>query len=279
MRSHDRALTLELKDSRAHLWALGVLVVVALIAIGADVIAPHDPRSVSPLLLQGPSADHWLGTDDLGRDVLSGLIYGARISLLVGFTAGVGALLIGVLVGAVAGYYRGAVDNVLMRVAEIFQVMPSFILALVIVALLGRSIVLLSVAIVVAVWPQSARLVRGQMLSVRGSDLVLASKSLGYRGPRIIFLELLPGILAPVLVQATLDVGRAILLEAGLSFLGLGDPNFVSWGEMLQRAQPYLATAWWMSVPAGGAILLVVLSVNVLGDGLNDRLNPRRRNL
>ncbi|SDU78180.1 ABC transporter permease [Jiangella alkaliphila] len=257
---------------------LGILIVVALVAIAADWIAPYDPQAVSQELLAPPSGEHLLGTDTVGRDILSQIIHGGRVSLIVALVTGLGTLLIGALVGAVAGFYGGRVDAVLMRIAEVFQVIPSFALALIIVAVLGANLAYICAALVMALWPQMARLVRGEVLRIMTTDMVAAARTVGHSNRRIIVSDVLPNAMPPLIVQATIDVGSAILLQAGLAFLGLGDPTNLSWGDILQQAQRDLS-AWWMSVPAGVVIFLVVLAANFVGDGLNRALRPTSSHL
>lgn len=252
---------------------LVVLFVAALAAIFAEQLAPFSPQAVSAELLAAPGGDHVLGTDTVGRDILSQLIYGGRVSLIVAIATGVGTLVIGGLVGAIAGYYGGWVDALLMRIAEVFQVIPSFALALIIVAVLGTNLVYICGALVMALWPQMARLVRGEVLKIKTTDMVAAARTVGHSGPKIIVSDVLPNALPPLIVQVTIDLGSAILLQAGLAFLGLGDPSHLSWGDILQQAQRDLS-AWWMSVPAGVVIFVVVLSANFVGDGLNRALRP-----
>lgn len=250
-----------------------IVLAVAVVSIFADWIAPYDPQTVSPDLLQAPTGDHMLGTDTVGRDIFSQLVYGGRVSLIVALVTGFGTLIIGSLVGAVAGYYGGRIDAVLMRLAEVFQVIPSFALALIIVAVLGSNLAYICAALVMTLWPQMARLVRGEVLKIRTTDMVAAAKTIGHSNRRIIISDVLPNAMPPLIVQTTIDLGSAILLQAGLSFLGLGDPSNLSWGDILQQAQTDLS-AWWMSVPAGAVIFLVVLSANFIGDGLNSALRP-----
>ncbi len=252
---------------------LVIIAGVALVAIAAGLIAPVDPRAVSPQLLQPPGGDHLLGTDTVGRDIFSQLVYGGRVSLIVALATGLGTLVIGTVVGAVAGYYGGRVDAVLMRIAEIFQIIPSFALALIIVAVLGTNLAYICAALVTALWPQMARLVRGEVLKLKTTDMVAAAKTVGHPNHRIIVSDVLPNAMPPMIVQTTIDIGTAILLQAGLSFLGLGDPSNLSWGDILQQAQTDLS-AWWMSIPAGAVIFAVVLSANFIGDGLNRALRP-----
>ncbi|MFV0462067.1 MAG: ABC transporter permease [Nostocoides sp.] len=259
--------------------AAAMILVFAAIAVFAPALAPYDPFQVSRDVLQAPSAAHLLGTDDVGKDILSQLIYGARVSLFVGLATGLGSLVVGVIVGGIAGYVGGWVDNVLMRIAEVFQVMPAMLIAIVIVAVIGRSVFLTALAVIIAVWPQSARIVRSQFISLRNTEFVDAARISGTPVLRIILVEILLVAFPPIIVQAALDVGRGMLLEAGLSFLGLGDPNTSSWGGLLRDAQPYLSDAWWFSIPAGICIALMVLSFNLLGDSLSRRGTAGRRAL
>lgn len=245
-----------------------VLAVVIIVSLLAPWIAPFPPRAIVGEVLDPPSSAHLLGTDILGRDVLSGVIHGGRISLVIGVVTVAFVLIIGVPVGALAGYYGGRVDAVLMRIAEVFQVMPSFVLALVFVALLGDGILLISFAIAIAVWPLTARITRAEFLRIKQLDLVAAARTSGYSDARIIVREILPNGSAPLIVQATIDVGLAILIGASLNFLGLGDPSHVTWGLMLNSAQQHLSS-WWLAVPPGLCILVVVLAINFIGDGLN----------
>jgi peptide/nickel transport system permease protein len=252
--------------------------IVFVVAIGAPLFAHADPFAGSPNALLPPlSPGHPLGTDHLGRDIWAQLVYGARVSLAVGGLAAASSAVIGVVVGAIAGFFGGGVDATLMRVAEFFQTLPRFVLALIIVALFGAGLVKLILVIAILSWPQTARVVRASFLSLREAPFVDAARVGGMSAGSIIVYEVLPNVMAPIVVTASLDVAAAILLEAGLGFFGLGDPNLVSWGGMLNQAQQYLRQAWWMSLFPGLAISLVVLAFNVIGDGLNDALNPRLR--
>src|SRR5690606_873891 len=216
------------------------------------VLAPHDPFTTSCASFQPPLTDgHLLGTDNLGRDVLSQVIWGSRVSLMVGLAAALTATLIGVLIGALSGYFGGWFDELLMRITEFSQVVPRFVLALIVVAFFGSGLVNLILVIGALSWPQTARLVRSQYLSHKTLQYVDAGRGLGMGTLRIMFRHILPNVMGPVLVVASLDVAQAILLEASLGFFGLGDPNLTSWGGMLNDAQGFMRRAWWMSVFPG----------------------------
>ncbi len=254
-----------------------ILLAVVLVAAGAPWLFPGDPQDMvgSPTLWPGADPAFPLGTDSLGRDVASGLAYGARVSLLVGVSAAAIGLVIGILVGALGGYFGGWLDNVLVRLTELFQTVPSFLLVIVLVAIGQPSARLIALSIGIASWPVIARLVRAQFRALRQSDFVMAARSLGYGPARIIFREILPNAMAPIIVSTSVLVANAILTEAGLSFLDMGDPNLVSWGSMIGDGRALLRTAWFLTALPGAAIALTVLSLNLLGDGLNDLLNPR----
>ena len=256
---------------------MAILLIVILVAVCASWLFPDDPQDMvgSPTLWPGDDPAFLLGTDSLGRDVAAGLAYGARVSLLVGVTAAGVGLAIGTLVGAIGGYFGGWLDNVLVRITELFQTVPTFLLVIVLVAIGQPSARLIALSIGVASWPVIARLVRAQFRSLRQSDFVLAARSLGYGPARIIFREILPNAMAPIIVSTSVLVANAILTEAGLSFLNMGDPNLVSWGSMIGDGRALLRTAWFLTALPGLAIAITVLSLNLLGDGLNDVLNPR----
>jgi len=247
------------------------------LAIAGGVLAPHDPFAVSTLPFQPPGAAHWLGTDDLGRDTLSGVLTGARVSLLVGFVTAATAALLGATVGGIAGFYGGLVDDALMRLTELVQVAPRFFLAVLVAALFGPSIVLLTILLAVTFWPLTARLVRSQVLSLRQREYVIAARAIGLTESRILLRHVLPNVVGIVVVTAALQVGSAIIVEASLSFLGLGDRSVISWGYMLNDAQPFLRVAWWMSVFPGIALVLTVLGVNLFADALSAHWDPGRR--
>ncbi|WP_241911864.1 ABC transporter permease [Telmatospirillum siberiense] len=259
----------------------GLLILLTFVALAvfAGVLYPQDPLDMvgAPLLWPGQDPEFLLGTDSMGRDVAAGLAHGARASLLVGAISAVIGLFIGTLVGAIGGYFGGVVDDLLVRLTEFFQTIPTMLLAIVIVAIAEPSIGMISLAIGVGSWPTIARLTRAQFRSLREADFVMAARSLGYGDARIIFREILPNALAPIIVTASVMVASAVLTESALSFLGMGDPNVVSWGNMIANGRELLRTAWYLTALPGGAISLAVLSLNLVGDGLNDVLNPRQR--
>jgi peptide/nickel transport system permease protein len=255
-----------------------ILAIVVTVAVLAPLIYPADPFAIvwSPLSPPGTEGVP-LGTDYLGRDILAGVIYGSRASLIVGSAAAAITMTIGVLIGALAGYYRGWVEEVLMRLTEFFQVLPPLLLAMVLVMLFTPSLTTIAVAIGVVSWPGTARLARAEFLRIRELEYVKAASAVGARNRRIIWLVILPNAAPPLIVSAGLAVGTAILFEAGLSFLGLTDPNIMSWGFMVGANRPYILDAWWAVTFPGIAIFLTVLSVSLIGDGLNEALNPKLR--
>jgi len=256
---------------------IGLIIIVFFLAVGlaAPIIAPNPSKvGVGPRFVP-PSWEFPMGTDNLGRDMFQGVISGARISLLVGFSAAGTSMIIGIIVGAVSGYLGGRVDSILMRITEYFQIVPSFFLALIMVTMLGGSIWNVVIVIAVLSWPRVARLIRAQFLSLKEKEFIEAARAVGESTGYIIFGEILINALPPAIVNSSLEVGRAIIVEAGLSFIGLGDPNKVSWGYLLRNAQEFLRSAWWMAVFPGVCIFLLVTALNLVGDGLNDVLNPR----
>jgi peptide/nickel transport system permease protein len=263
-----------------RIWiGLSVVGLMIFLAATADFLTPYDPNYQDyTQFRQPPSLDHPFGTDQVGRDVYSRVIYGTRISLLVGVVAvGIG-MTAGVLIGLVAGLYRGWLDEVLMRVMDAIHAFPALVLALAITAALGTGIINIMIAIGIVYMPSYARLVRGQVLSVRERDFVVAAQILGATIPRLMFLHIWPNVTAPIIVQASLNVSTAILTEASLSFLGLGvRPPTPSWGSSLQGGYQYLSTAPWLSIYPGIAIFIAVLAFNLFGDGLRQLLDPRLR--
>jgi len=258
---------------------LGGVIVLALfvVAVGAPWISPYDPGQIEiRRVLEEPSAKHPLGTDSLGRDVLSRMIWGSRISLLVGFVAVGIASLIGIFLGSLAGYYRGWTDDLIMRFVDIMLCFPTFFLILAVIAFLEPSIWNIMIVIGVTGWMGVARLVRAEFLSLKERDYAVAEKALGAKDFRIIFRHILPNALAPVLVAATLGVAGAILTESALSFLGIGvQPPTPSWGNILTAGKDNIEIAWWLSLYPGLAILITVLGYNLLGEGIRDSIDPR----
>lgn len=255
---------------------LAILLGVALMAALAPVIYPFSPWEMRGIPFMPPGeAGFLLGSDSLGRDVAAGIAHGALVSFLVGGVSTVAALALGVTLGAVAGYAGGWVDDAIMRFTEFFQTIPSFVLAVVLVAIFTPSIASIVVSIAIVSWPPVTRVVRAEFLSLRSREFVQAAEVLGRGRIAIMFTEILPNALSPIIVLASLMVATAILLESSLSFLGLGDPNLMSWGFMIGSGRSVIRIAWWMSVCPGIAIFLTVLALNLVGEGLNDALNPR----
>ncbi len=268
-----------LRRNRMAMAGLTLVLGLFAVAVLAHWLAPYDPTLINlKEVLMPPSPTHLLGTDTLGRDVLSRVIYGARISLLVGFVAVGLATLIGVLVGALAGYYGGVVDAVLMRLVDLMLCFPTLFLILAVIAVLGPSIWNIMVVIGVTGWMGVARLVRAEFLSLREREFVVAARALGASDARLIWRHLLPNALTPVMVSATLGVAGAILTESALSFLGLGvQAPTPSWGNILTMGKDNLEIAWWLSVFPGLAILVTVMSYNLLGEGIREAIDPRLR--
>ena len=254
---------------------LAMLVVVLLAAIFGPLAYPTDPFDMVGRPSSPPSARFVLGTDVSGRDMLAGLLHGARVSLLIGILASLGATLFGLIVGAIAGYYGRAVDTILMRCTDFFLTIPSFILAIVIIAIFRPSVATVTLAIAAVSWPQVARLARAEFIAHRDREYVLACRALGMSDFEIITRQILPNALPSLLVVSSLLVATSILTESGLSFLGLSDPNVISWGYMVGVGRTVLRVAWWMPAIPGIAILLTVLCINLVGEGLNEALNPR----
>jgi peptide/nickel transport system permease protein len=267
------------KKNRLGVGGLVIIVIVFFIAIFAPFLSPYDTGKTDvSLKLKSPSFQHYLGTDQLGRDVFSRMLYGSQISLSVGFVAVGISILIGILVGAMAGYKGGWVDSLLMRFVDIMLSFPSFFLILTVVAILRPNIYNVMIVIGITSWEGTARFVRAEFLSLRERDYVQAARALGVKDRRIIFRHILPNALAPVFVTASLGVASAILIEAGLSFLGFGvQPPAPSWGNILTEGRTYIFDAWWLTVFPGLAILITVLSFNLFGEGLRDALDPRLR--
>lgn len=265
------------KRHRLAVASLVVLCLLYLMAVFAPFLATHDYQAVAPEKKnQAPSSEHWFGTDDVGRDIYSRILHGARISLSVGFVAAGFAVLVGTIVGSVAGYFGGVVDDVLMRVTEIFMAFPTFFLLITVVSLLPRSIFNIMIVIGLTSWPGLARMVRAEFLSLREQDFSEAARAIGASNRRIIFRHILPNAMAPIIVSTTLRIGGAILTESGLSFLGLGVTEpFPSWGNILNRGRNFIRYAPWITIAPGFFIFITVLCFNFIGDGLRDALDPR----
>ncbi|MCE5193880.1 MAG: ABC transporter permease [Nitrospiraceae bacterium] len=265
--------------SRNRLALIGFCAVALLLfsALAAPVITPHSPTKIDVHnILSPPSMNHIFGTDELGRDVFSRMIFGSRVSLQVGFVAVGIAVIIGIIVGAIAGYYGGWMDSILMRFVDVMLAIPTLFLILAVIAVVEPSIIVIMVVIGVTSWMGISRLVRAEFLSLKERDFVLAAKSLGANDMRIIFKHILPNALAPVFVSAAFRIAGAILLESGLSFLGLGvQPPTPSWGNILTSGKDNITVAWWLSFYPGIAILIAALSYNLVGEGLRDALDPR----
>lgn len=268
-----------LRKDPTMLLGLALLVIFTLLALFAPVLSPVDPIQQNiQASLTAPGPDFLLGTDKLGRDILSRILFGARISLFVGLAVVAGAGLFGSLVGLFAGYARGWADEVLMRVTDIFFAFPSLILAMAIAGALGPSLRNALIAVAVVSWPVYARLIRGQVLILREQEFVQAARAIGVSDTRIVLRHLLPNTLAPLLVQASFDMGAVILSVAGLSFIGFGaQPPTPEWGVMISEGRNYITTQWWLTAVPAAAILLLVAAFNLIGDGLRDLLDPRLR--
>lgn len=257
---------------------VAVFLLILLIALLAPVIAPQDPAKIFNEFEAPPSAAHWLGTDPVGRDVMSRLIFGAQVSIAVGIGAVAIYVAIGIVLGLVAGYFGGWVDMLIMRLTDVFMSFPYFMVILVLVSIIGPSLFNITLVIGLLGWPAIARLVRGSVLSIKEMDYVKAGVALGYSTPKILFQHILPNALAPILVNATFGVASAIIMEASLSFLGMGvRPPAASWGNMLTQAESItvLSSQPWLWIPPGLMILLAVLSVNFIGDGLRDAIESQ----
>jgi len=273
----NESLRIFVRNKSAVFGTLTFIAILLVTAIGPYILNT-DPFDLAGIPLAPPGTpDNWLGTDYLGRDTLTGLVYGGRATLAVGFIAALLSVFIGVLFGALAGFYGGWVDEALMRITEFFQVLPSLLFAMVLVTLFEPTIWTIAIAIGLVSWTQTARLARSEFLRLRTLDYVMAERIIGASNGRIIWKVILPNALAPLIVAATLSIGTAILFEAGLSFLGLGDPNKMSWGLMIGNNRPYILLNWWSVTLPGIAIFLTVLSISLIGDGLNDALNPKLR--
>ena len=265
--------------NRGSAIGLAILAIMIAVALTAPLLYPGDPLDsvARPLLSPFADARFPLGTDRNGRDIAAGLAHGARISLMIGVTAAAGAVLIGAIVGALAGFYRGWIDEALMRVTEAAQTVPGFLLALALIAVLGPATSSVIIAIALVSWPATARIVRAEFLTLREREFVKACRAMGMGDAALIFRHMLPNAAAPIIVIASVVVAIAILVESALSYLGLGDPNVVTWGGMIAAGRPVFRTAWTVSAIPGLAIVLAVLGVSLVGEALTDAANPRTR--
>jgi peptide/nickel transport system permease protein len=282
-RSFGTAIRSALRKNKVAQVALGVLVIVVIVGIFAPVLSPHDPQAQDlaarlkpPFWLSGHAPGHWLGTDNLGRDVLSRVIYGTRVSLLVGVSATLLSGVIGSVIGVLCGYYRGWLDVVFMRLADVQLSFPTILLALVMVAVLGSSLWFVILVLGATGWVSYARVVRAEVFSLRTREFITAARAAGTSDVQIMWRHLRPNVAAPLLTIGTLQVAAMIVAEASLSYLGLGvPPTIPTWGGMLSAGQLYIRSAWWISVFSGVAIMLTTLSINIAGDMLRDVADPK----
>jgi len=262
---------------RPAVGGLLLLIAIFMAAIFAPVLYPTNPFELVAKPFQAPGSEYWFGTDMLGRDVMAGVLYGARTTLMIGLVATLIATVVGVSIGGLAGYFGGNIDAMLMRLTEMFQTIPFFLFAILLVAVLSPSIQSVVTAVAVVSWPPMARLVRGEFMTMRNREFTQACVSMGMGHTRIIFVHILPNTLSSIIVTGSLMIATAILTESGLSFLGLTDANTMSWGFIIGSGRSVLRTAWWVCAFPGLAIMLTVMAINLVGDGLNDALNPRLR--
>jgi peptide/nickel transport system permease protein len=266
-----------LKKNKMAMFGLVVILIIIITAIFADVIAPYSFRAQNlRRIAEGPSADHWLGTDELGRDILSRIIHGTRVSLQVGFIAVSISVFIGGFLGAVSGYYGGRLDNIVMRIMDVLLAIPSILLAIAIVSVFGGSLVNVMIAVGISSIPVYARIVKASVISIKEQEFIEAARAIGAKDLRIIFKHVLPNSMAPIIVQGTLGVANAILSAAGLSFIGLGvQPPIPEWGAMLSGGRTFIRNSPHIATFPGVAIMITIFALNLLGDGLRDALDPR----
>ena len=258
---------------------LSMLAFLILVAIFAPILAPYDPYALSDDMVVGPGLKYLLGTDGLGRDILSMIIYGARTSLIVGFTAATIAGVIGTLLGGIAGYFGGKIDGIVGEMINVFMMMPTFFLILIIVALFGSGLFNVMIVIGLTTWVGNAKLMRAQAMSLRERTFVKAAEAIGESRIKILFKHIIPNGIFPIIANTTMGVAGAILTESSLAFLGLGDPNVISWGQIVQNGKSYLVSGWWMCVFSGLVIIFTVVTFYLIGDGLNRVLSPKLRKL
>lgn len=277
--SRRKIAWIKLKKNKLAIVGMYLLIIFIICSIFAPVIAPHEIDKIDLEQIEAaPSLDHLLGTDDLGRDVFSRLLYGGRVSLTVGIVASIMQIVIGVTLGAIAGYYGGIIDSIIMRIVDIIMCFPFFVIAIAMAAVLGPSMKNIVIIVGVLYWTRVARIVRAEVMTLKEREFIEAARAFGLNSTEIIIKHILTNVMSPVLVYATLAIANGILTEASLSFLGMGvKPTIPSWGNMLSTAQSMriLKSKWWMWIPPGTMVLLTVLSINFLGDGLRDALDPK----
>jgi peptide/nickel transport system permease protein len=263
------------KSDKRGIFGLIIIIVSIIVALFAPWISPYSPSKAEFGLFEFPSLSHLMGTDALGRDVLSRMIWGTQISLVFALAVAVMSLTVGLIIGSISGYAGGFIDDILSRFTEVLLVIPTLFLMIVLVALFGQRISVEIVVIALTIWPANAKIARSQVLAIKSQPFVEAAVADGGTGFRILFRHILPNGMSPLIVNGTLQMGQALLWEAGLSFLGLGDLNVVSWGRVLYLARYYIGSAWWSAIFPGVAIFLLVLAFNLIGEGINHTLNPK----
>jgi peptide/nickel transport system permease protein len=274
-----RNLLKVINDNKQLKVGCSMLALLLITALFAPVIAPHNPNVLSDDMVMGPSMKYLLGTDGLGRDIFSMILYGARTSLIVGFTAAMIAGIIGTLLGGFAGYFGGKMDAVIGEMINIFMMMPTFFLILIVVALFGSGLFNVMVVIGLTTWVGNAKLMRAQAMSLRERTFIKSAESIGESKIAILFKHIIPNGIFPIIANTTMGVSGAILCESSLAFLGLGDPNVISWGQIIQNGKSYLVDGWWICVFSGLVIIFTVVTFYLIGDGLNRVLSPKLRNL
>lgn len=266
---------LMIKDNKQLRNGLILLTIILIIALLAPILSTHDPFELYDDILKAPGSTYLLGTDGLGRDVFSGVLYGARTSILVGVIAATISAIIGIIIGGIAGFFGGKTDLIVSEIINIFLMLPTFFLILIVVALFGSNMLNMMIIIGLTTWTSNAKLMRAQALSLKERTFIKAQTTLGKSKVRILLEHIIPNGIFPIIANTTMNISQAILLESSLSFLGLGDPNLISWGQMVFHGKSYLVNGWWVSTFSGAAIVITVLAFYLIGDGLNNILNPK----
>jgi peptide/nickel transport system permease protein len=277
--SVKKALKFFIRHNGRFCVGIGMLIVLLFVAATADLFSPYDPQALSADMVASPGAAHPLGTDGLGRDVLSIILHGSRISLLVGLTAAIISAIVGTILGVTAGYWGGKVDTIVGEFINAFMMMPTFFLILIVIALFGSGIGKVMLVIGLTGWTGNAKVMRAQAMSLRNRTFVKAAQAIGESKARIMFAHIIPNGIMPVIANTAMGVCTAIMTESSLSFLGLGDPNIVSWGQLVYNGKAYITSGWWMCVYGGLAIVFTVITFYLIGDGINILLNPKLRNV